>query len=248
MGSLFKITLITLLFFCNLFAKNPIYSPTFDDIIKDLIKDEKFVFDDKNINVSVPKFADNPVQVPIYVDAKKIKDAKRLILFADLNPIPLIIDMNTLDFLPIISFNIKVAQETPLRALVKDSKGLWHIGSANIKSFGGGCSVASSATNDKNFDLLLGKAKSQVVKSDNLYRIKFNIFHPMETGLVFGATEFYVKNIKIYSNDKLMTDIITTSAISENPNFLLETKKGNGKYNIKLLDTDFNEYEVSLGK
>ena len=30
----------------------------------------------KNINIKVPLFADNPVQVPIFVDAKAIKNAK----------------------------------------------------------------------------------------------------------------------------------------------------------------------------
>ena len=65
----------------------------------------------------------------------KNKNAKQMILFADLNPIPVIVDMKLNELLPLISLNIKVAQETPIRALVLDDENIWHIGSANIKKF-----------------------------------------------------------------------------------------------------------------
>ena len=72
--------LIYFLFAQNTYANNPVESPTFDDILKRIIQDDKYIFDDKNINIKVPLFADNPVQVPIFVDAKAIKNAKRLII------------------------------------------------------------------------------------------------------------------------------------------------------------------------
>ena len=106
----------------NIYAQNPIASPTFDDILKDIVKNDKYVFDNENIKIKVPLFADNPVQVPIFVDAKNIRNARKMILFADLNPIPKIIDMDLKNILPIVSLNIKVAQETPIRALVLDEK------------------------------------------------------------------------------------------------------------------------------
>ena len=230
----------------NLFAKNPISSPTFDEIINSLIKSEKYIFDDKNITVKVPNFADNPVQVPIYVDAKKIKSAKRMILFADLNPIPVIVDMKLSGLLPIISLNMKVAQETPLRAMVLDNKNIWHIGSANIKSFGGGCSVSSVASSDTNFDKYLGKVKGELFKKGDITRIKASIFHPMETGLVFGNSEFYINKISIFAQDKKLSDIATYSAISENPRFIFETLIEVEKYKIKFYDIDGNEFSLDI--
>lgn len=230
----------------NLFANNPISSPTFSDIIKDTIKGEKYIFDDKNTIVDVPKFADNPIQVPIFIDAKKIKNAKRMIVFADLNPIPIIVDMKLTDLLPIISLNIKVAQETPLRALVQDDKGIWHIGSADIKSFGGGCSVASVSSSDTNFDKYLGKAKGEIFKKDNITRIKASIFHPMETGLVFGNSAFYINKISIFAKDKKLSDITSSSAISENPRFIFETKNKSEDYKVSFYDTDGNEFSVDI--
>ncbi len=230
----------------NLFANNPISSPTFKDIINDVIKGEKYIFDDKNIIVDVPKFADNPIQVPIFIDGKNIKNAKRMIVFADLNPIPVIVDMKLIDLLPLISVNIKVAQETPLRALIQDDKGIWHIGSANIKSFGGGCSVSSVSSSDTNFDKYLGKAKGEIFQKGDITRIKASIFHPMETGLVFGNSAFYINKISIFTKNKKLSDITSYSAISENPRFIFETKNKSKDYKINFYDTDANEFSLDI--
>lgn len=238
--------LIYFLFAQNTYANNPVESPTFDDILKRIIQDDKYIFDDKNINIKVPLFADNPVQVPIFVDAKAIKNAKRLILFADLNPIEKIIDMDLVNLLPIVSLNIKVAQETPIRALVLDDKGLWHIGSNNIKSFGGGCSVSSVASTDTNFDKLLGKAKGNVFKTLDSIRLKASIFHPMETGLVFGNSEFYINKITIKADDKVLANIDAYSSISENPRFIFETTLESQNYKIEFFDIDGNKFNMDI--
>lgn len=238
--------LIYFLFAQNTYANNPVESPTFDDILKRIIQDDKYIFDDKNINIKVPLFADNPVQVPIFVDAKAIKNAKRLILFADLNPIEKIIDMDLVNLLPIVSLNIKVAQETPIRALILDDKGLWHIGSNNIKSFGGGCSVSSVASTDTNFDKLLGKAKGNVFKTPDSIRLKASIFHPMETGLVFGNSEFYINKITIKADDKVLANIDAYSSISENPRFIFETLVESKDYKIEFFDIDGNKFNMDI--
>lgn len=230
------------LFIVNLYSQNPISTPTFDEILKTIIDNKEYIFDDKNITIEVPNFADNPIQVPILVDAKKIKDAKQLILFADLNPIPVIVDMKLNELLPLISLNIKVAQETPIRALVLDDENIWHIGSANIKSFGGGCSVASSASSGDDFAKLLGKTKIDIFGNDGIIRIKSSIFHPMETGLIFGNSAFYINKILLKADDKNISEIKTYSAISENPRFIFETKTKASNYKIEFFDTDGNHF------
>lgn len=230
----------------NLFAKNPIDSPTFEDLIKEIIGDQKYIFDDKNIQIKVPNFADNPVQVPIYVNASNINDAQKMILFADLNPIPRIVDMQTTKILPVISTNIKVAQETPLRALVLDSKGVWHIGSKNIRSNGGGCDVSSQASTNSDFAKFLGKTKGKFFEKKDRNRIKASIFHPMETGLIFGNVEFYINTITIKNDKEILSTIKTTSAISENPRFIFETQDNSKSYKMNFLDNDGNDFELEL--
>ena len=234
--------LLVLVSMQNLLANNPIPSPTFDDIVKNILKNEKYIFDDKNIKISVPKFADNPVQVPIFVDGKKIIGAKRMILAADLNPTFEIIDMKLDNLLPVVSLNIKVAQETPLRAMILDKDNVWHIGSANIRSFGGGCSVASVATGDSEASKYLGKTKSDLFEKENIYRLKTSIYHPMETGLTFGNTEFFINKILLKEGTKVLSEIMTYSTISENPRFIFETKDKLTKYTIEFYDNDGNEF------
>lgn len=246
-----KIFLLVLSFLIiqNLYANNPIVSPTFDSLLKEFIKNDKYIFDDKNITIKVPSFADNPIQVPIFVDAKKIKNAKRVIVFADLNPIPKIIDMNLENgLLPIISVNIKVAQETPLRALILDDKNIWHIGSKNIKSFGGGCSVSSVASGNSDYDKLLGKGKAEIFKNENSFRIKSSIFHPMETGLIFGNTEFYINKIVLKANNKEFGEVLVYSAVSENPRFIFETNIDEKEYKLEFIDTDSNKFIQTITK
>lgn len=242
--TIYKTTLFVLMFSTNLLAGNPVYSPTFDTIMAQTLPQTPYRFDDQNITINVPRFADNPTQVPIFVDASKIKDARRVIVFADLNPIPEIVDMRLTGAKAVISFNIRVAQETPIRALVEDGEGKWHVGSANIKSSGGGCSVSNTPEQSKSFALLLGHYKSQVTHRDGAYRIKFSIFHPMDSGLFFGNAAFYIERMALYDGKKLLADLTTTSTISQNPRILLETKEGEGDYTVVLSDTDANEYRI----
>lgn len=227
-------------------AKNPIVSPTFDNLVKSIIGGEEYIFDDKNITMKVPNFADNPVQVPIFVDASKIKDAQRMILFADLNPIAEILDMPTTNLLPIFSSNIKVAQETPLRAMVKDSKGLWHIGSINIHSNGGGCDISSQASQNSEFAKFLGKTKGQIFDKGEITRIKASVFHPMETGLIFGNVKFFIDTILIKDGEKVIDEIKLTPAISENPRLIFETRSKFSNLNLLFKDNDANEFELKL--
>lgn len=234
------------LVFAHAQTKNPIVSPTFDTLIKSIIGEDEYIFDDKNIKIQVPNFADNPVQVPIFVDAKRVENAKRMVIFADLNPISTVLDMEVGNLLPVFSTNIKVAQETPLRALVLDDKNIWHVGSANINSNGGGCDISSQASSNNEFAKLLGKTKGQLFFKNDLTRIKASVFHPMETGLIFGNEEFYIHTIKISNENKAFATVKITSGISENPRLIFETKKDIKTLNMQFLDNDGNTFKLDI--
>lgn len=239
---MFIILIITL----NLNAQSKIDSSTFDDISKPIIGNSNYIIDNKNIKIKVPKFADNSLQVPIFVDASKIKNVKRMVLFADYNPIPIIVDMETSNILPVISTNIKVAMETPLRVLVQDDKNKWRVNSALIKSAGGGCDVTSLASKDDEFADKLGQIKGKSFEKKDRKRVKSSIFHPMETGLVFGSTEFYINKILIKKDNKTISTIKTTSVISENPRFIFEMNKDIKDVNIHFVDNQANDFKIKL--
>jgi sulfur-oxidizing protein SoxY len=239
-----KAVLLLLIINQTSFAKDPLNSSVWTETIKQMIGDDKYIFDDENVKVNVPKFADNPLQVPIFIDATKIEKPNRLLVFADINAIVKVADFELGHMKAILSLNIKVAQGTPLRAAVKDENGLWHIGSSNINSFGGGCSVASEASKMESFEDLLGKTKSKVWKKENNYRIKWSIFHPMETGLFVGNPSFHISKVDIKLDSQTIGKIDLYGSVSENPRITLETNVGNGAYKLFIRDTDGNEFEL----
>jgi len=235
-----------MIFSISLYAKQSPKVDMSNDIIKTVIADQKYVIDKSKIIIKVPDFADNPVQVPIFIDASKIKNVQRLVVFADYNPIPKILDMSVKDFLPIFSANIKVAQETPIRIMVQDEHNTWHIASALIKSAGGGCDVSSQASGNKEFSSLIGTTKGKVFNRKDRQRIKASIFHPMETGLIFGNSEFFVERIIIRNKDKIVSDMEITSVISENPRFTFETNKTFKDLSINFIDNTGDNYLLKL--
>ena len=217
-----------------------------NNIIKSVIGNEKYFIENSKIIIKVPDFADNPVQVPISIDASQIKNAKRLVIFADYNPISQILDMNVKNLLPVFSTNIKIANETPLRVLVQDENEIWHITSALIKSIGGGCSVSSLASVDDEFEQLFGITKGEILQKNTDQEIKASIFHPMETGLIFGNPEFYIHKIIIKNFGKIISDMTVTAAISENPRFIFKTKEIFKNISIEFIDNNGNNFELNL--
>jgi len=217
-----------------------------NDIIKSVIGKEKYVIDNSKVIIKVPIFADNPVQVPITIDASQIKNAKRLVIFADYNPISQILDMNVKNLLPVFSTNIKIANETPLRVLVQDEDETWHIASTLIKSMGGGCSVSSLASVDANFEQLFGTTKGEILQKNTHQEIKASIYHPMETGLIFGNAEFYIHKIIIKNLGKVISDMTVTSAISENPRFIFKTQEIFKNISIEFIDNNGNNFVLNL--
>ena len=241
----FKILLVFVCFLSFSYAqKDPLSSPMWNDVIKMFFKNEAYVID-KNIIIKVPSFADNALQVPIYVDASYYKKAQRLLIFADLNAIIPLLDMKLSGLLPVISLNMKIAQGTPLRAAIKDKNGLWHISSAEIKSFGGGCSVSSEASLLEISQDLFGKYKIKTFNINNRKRIKLSIYHPMDTGLFVGNPEFFINKVTIKADDKIKAQIRTYASVSENPRLIFEDKASKNNYEIILEDTDGNIFKIN---
>lgn len=232
----------------GIFSSDTVFPDLDQETKEDFFGDNKVIFHDKNIIVKVPSFADNPAQVPIFVDASYYKKGKRIIVFADLNLIKTILDMQIIDFVPTMSMNIKVAQATPLRVAVLDENDVWHVATADIQSEGGGCSVAPNEEKDKEKLEQLGKYRSKVSQKKDGYDLKFSIYHPMETGLFFGKSEFYINDLQIKENNKTLVKIETSAAVSENPRFEFKKMQGNGNYTIIMNDTDGNNFTIKPKK
>ncbi|MDN5515948.1 MAG: quinoprotein dehydrogenase-associated SoxYZ-like carrier, partial [Pseudomonas sp.] len=73
-------------------APDPVTSVMWDYYHQRLLNGEAFVFDDK-VRLEVPPFAEDARQVPIQIDASAYRGkVKRILAWAELNPIPRILD------------------------------------------------------------------------------------------------------------------------------------------------------------
>ena len=100
--------------------------------------------------------------------------------------------------------------------------------------------------NNYEYEKFLGQIEGEIFVKEEASRIKASIFHPMETGLVFGTTEFYINEISIKNNDTVLGNIQSTSVISENPRFIFETKEKVDNINIEFIDSDGNKYTAQI--
>ena len=136
-----KIIIFTIFFYqFSVFAteqqKDPLNSPSWNEMHKIILNAEPVIFDDR-IEVSIPSFAEDPTNVPITIKVKDIKKIEEIIVFADLNPIQKVLSFKPFNIKPSLSFRIKVEQSTPVRAGVKTSDGIWHVGGRWLEAAGG---------------------------------------------------------------------------------------------------------------
>ena len=227
---------------------DPLNSPAWDFMRKTFIGDANWTFDN-NVKVSAPVYAEDPMQVPIQIDASAISDVSRIVAFADLNPIQHILSYEPgTDLKPSVSVRIKVQQATPVRAAVLDSKGLWHVGGAWIDAAGGGCTAPSTGNASPYWEDHLGEIKSRsfssVQSSSDSVRFKFKIIHPMDTGLASNIPEFYIEQLQVRgTNGDVLARMQLSQPVSENPVITLDLKDSAKKALLWMRDNNGNEFE-----
>lgn len=200
----------------NELVKDPLGSVQWNDMYSAFLKEHKAVFDDRVI-VKAPDYAEDPMNVPVSVDATAIGDVDEIIIFADFNPIPLIAKYHIEEAKPVISFRFRIQQASPVRAAVL-SDGVWYVGGVWVNSAGGGCTVASVERLAGDWPDYLGDVYGKVWENNDISRLRFLINHPMDTGLVDGIPAFYIEYLDFY--DDKGTELATLELyepINENP-------------------------------
>lgn len=218
---------------------DPLDSPNWNLMHSVMLNDEQVVFDDK-VQVITPDFAEDPMNVPVSVNVKDLENIEEIVVFADLNPIQKVLTFQPIHIKPYLSFRIKVEQSTPVRAAVKTSDGVWHMGGRWLEATGGGCTAPSSGRVAGNWHETLMNVSSRSWLNDELGRIRFRIMHPMDTGLASGIPEFYLEQFDVVdATGSLLAKVMTYQPISENPVFTLDFDK-TVVTPINLLGTDNN--------
>ena len=172
-------------------ADDPLGSPMWSEMKAQFFANASFVFDDR-VKVLVPSIVENQAQVPVTADARALQDVRKLVVFADLNPIQHVLTLGVLKAEPFIAFRMKVEQGTPVRAAALTGDGVWHVGGVFLDAAGGGCSAPAMARNDSDWTGTVGHAQGKLYRElDGSVRARFRLRHPMDTGLARDNTPAY---------------------------------------------------------
>lgn len=216
-----------------------------------LLANAPFVFDER-VKVLAPPFAEDARQVPLEIDARAFTgEVVKILAWAELNPLPQIVDFQPVErVLPWLSLRIRIEQATPLRAAVLTRDGLWHVGSTLIEAAGGGCTAPSVVRTQPGWEEHLGEVFGGRYPRAEFSRLKVQVAHPMDNGMVSGIPEFFINQAELRSADnRLLARLELFPAVSENPNLAFDIEGGlntSVPLRLTLRDTSGSQFEAAI--
>ena len=226
---------------------DPVSSVMWDYHHARLLHGEAFVFDPQ-IKLQVPPFAEDARQVPLQVDASAYAgDVVRMLAWAELNPIAQIFDFRPGPLVqPTLAIRIRIEQATPIRVAVQTRDGLWHVGSTQIDAAGGGCTAPSVVRAQAGWEERLGQVQGQRFAQAEGSRLRLQVAHPMDNGLVGGIPEFFLNQAELRGVDgTVLATLELFPAVSENPTLSFDVR-GNAPTEVWLRDNNGNEFKAEL--
>jgi sulfur-oxidizing protein SoxY len=198
-------------------ADDPLGSFMWAEMHKRLLNSEPYRFDDR-VKVLAPTDAEDSMNVPVLVDASGLGRIKRIVVFAELNPIHKVLEMEPLQADPRIGFRLKVQQATPIRAAALTEDGVWHVGGRIVEAAGGGCTAPSLGSANSDWSSRLGEVSARLWPGEDSMRLRLRIMHPMDTGLVSGVPAFFIEKLEILdATGSLLTRLRLFEPVAENP-------------------------------
>jgi sulfur-oxidizing protein SoxY len=169
---------------------------------KQLLGDAPFVFDER-VKLLAPPFAEDARQVPLEIDARAFKgEVVRILAWAELNPCRKSSTSSPVSgVLPWLSVRIRIEQATPLRAAVLTRDGLWHVGSTLIDAAGGGCTAPSVVRTQPGWEEHIGEVLGGRYPRGDFSRLRLQVAHPMDNGMVSGIPEFFINHAELRGRD-----------------------------------------------
>ncbi len=213
------------------------------------LKDQPVQFDSR-VQVFAPDSAEDSMHVPIAVQVQDLADIEKILVFADFNPLPRVLEFYPQQAEPFIAFDLKLQQASPVRAAVLTKDG-WHVGGTWIDAAGGGCTLPSAGRSQGNWEDTLGQVYGKRwSRADGSERVRVRIMHPMDTGLVAGIPAFYVEEMVIRDAEgKPVLTVKPFEPIGENPlfSFNLPAKlAATETLQISVIDTNGYDSEAVL--
>ena len=245
--------LIMLLFSTSLLARelpqDPLDSIMWQSMADRFMPDGQVVFDER-VKVMAPLSAENQFHVPVTVDASQLDDVKKIVVVADLNPIPLVMTMRPEKALSYIGFRLKLQQTSPIHVGVLTGDGVWRVGYAIVDAAGGGCSAPAAAHGTSNWMKTLGQTRALASRVDaGNARMTLRMKHPMDTGLAPGIPAFYLNELLVRNGaGDTVAEIDLYEPVSENPTLTLRPRVGSEAETliVSTRDTEGNEFDFPL--
>ena len=228
-------------------GKDPVPSVMWAFYHKQLLADAPFVFDER-VKLLAPPFAEDARQVPLEIDARAFNGhVVKILAWAELNPLPKIVDFQPkAGVLPWLSLRIRIEQATPLRAAVLTDDGLWHVGSTLIDAAGGGCTAPSVVRTQPGWEEHIGEVLGGRYPRGEFSRVRVQVAHPMDNGMVSGIPEFYINHAQLRgSDDRVLAELALFPAVSENPNLAFDIDAP-GPTRLVLRDNSGNEFDAAI--
>lgn len=225
---------------------DPLDSPQWDYMHTAMLNDEPVVFDNR-VTVMAPASAEDAMNVPISFRVEGLDDVKRVMVFADLNPIHKVLVYHPHRLRPALGFRIKIEQATPIRVAALTADGVWHVGGVWVDAAGGGCTAPSYGRTNGTWADTLGDVRyRRWPQSDGPdERLRLQVMHPMDTGLADGIPAFYIDELLI--SDATGAPYATLEIfepVSENPYFTFDLD-GTAGQQLTLNGRDINGNRIN---
>lgn len=227
---------------------DPMHSPHWSAMHERFLNNGTVVFDEK-VEVFAPEKAEDSLNVPVSFKAEALDAVEELVVFADFNPIPLVLKFRPGELQPNLSFRMKLQQGTPVRVAARTSDDIWHVGTVWIDAAGGGCTLPSVGISSGNWTETLGRVDANVWERSGNNRLRMRIMHPMDTGLAAGIPKFHIENLFIRdaNSQSVLAELDLYEPISENPMLSLDVGRYS-QFSVKGRDNNGNKIEAIISQ
>lgn len=224
---------------------DPLKSPMWEHHAKAIFAGAPVVFDDR-VKLDIPMIAENQRALPVAIDARALGDVTRIVLFADLNPIPIAIDYRPVAAAALVGTRMKLDQRTPVRAAVLTADGIWHVAGEWVDAAGGGCSAPPLSRVKGDWAEHLGEMRGAAWNEGGETRLRIAFRHPMDTGLVENIPAYNIDTLTVTAADgRKLADMTVFGSVAEDPGFTLVVA-GAGPLTVAARDTSGLEFKGAL--
>lgn len=225
------------------YPADPLGSPMWTAHARTLFGDDPVRFDDR-VRVLFPPIAEDQRAFPVAVDARGIAGVRRIVILADLNPIPIAIDYRPAAAAPYVAVRIKLDQRTPVRGAVQLADGRWLVSGGWIDAAGGGCSAPPVSRVRGDWSDHLGEIRGQAWPLADGARLRLSVRHPMDTGFVANIATYHLDRLTVTGPaGGVLGDMDIWASVAEDPAITLMPRAAAGdRLTIAARDTNGRDY------